>query len=499
MERDSEKAPLLQESKRAQPPSVPLDAPPQGAIETINASFNAAPRGEKMRFVALATFVLCITTNNIQYITTSTIVKETRDFFGISAAEVNLLPALYMIAYILLAYVSCFLQKVGLWECVVVGGLTNLTGAILKVVATVMGGRYWVLVIAQSFCAVSQVCLLSCPPLLSSIWFPPKERATATAIAAIAVNVGIALGMLLPPQIVKEATEKAFLFLFVFQAILALVSFAAVYFTPKGPRAPPSDTSPTSRKGQEEAVEGEEAAAFPPSPTDGAAIIREIRVMLRNVPFCFLLVGASITVGTTWAISTVFTETMLPFDVPESDVGWMSFLNIVAGSLTAALVGVLIDRFHAFKPFVVGLTFFATISFASLVVALMYGSAPVTAGYVTYISAGAFVNSVVPIAFEYAVELTYPQSESVSSTLLMFVASIVALSQVGISSCIMDNNATRTQGITVLLLFTALLALAGIILLPIRSLLLRHEYEKKCQAERDAARQARHSKKPISS
>ena len=39
--------------------------------------------------------------------------------------------------------------------------------------------------------------VFSGPPLLSSLWFPPQQRVTATAIAAMAYYVGIATAFVL--------------------------------------------------------------------------------------------------------------------------------------------------------------------------------------------------------------------------------------------------------------------------------------------------------------
>jgi len=42
------------------------------------------------------------------------------------------------------------------------------------------------------------------PPLLSSIWFPPNERTTATALASLAGSLGVAISFIIGPSSVKE-------------------------------------------------------------------------------------------------------------------------------------------------------------------------------------------------------------------------------------------------------------------------------------------------------
>ena len=42
------------------------------------------------------------------------------------------------------------------------------------------------------------------PPVLSSIWFPPHERTTATALSSLAGSMGIAVSFVIGPLFVGE-------------------------------------------------------------------------------------------------------------------------------------------------------------------------------------------------------------------------------------------------------------------------------------------------------
>ena len=43
------------------------------------------------------------------------------------------------------------------------------------------------------------------PPVLSSLWFPPNERTTATALASLTGSMGIAVSYVIGAVIFKEA------------------------------------------------------------------------------------------------------------------------------------------------------------------------------------------------------------------------------------------------------------------------------------------------------
>ncbi|CUG93008.1 MFS transporter, putative [Bodo saltans] len=115
--------------------------------------------------------------------------------------------------------------------CLVMGCLLNVAGAGLKLGLAVALPRYGVLIAAQCVLAVAQIFLLSAPPLVADEWFPPHQRAAATAIGSMANNVGIALGMLLAPLMVTQdtsATSHDFVGFLVLQLVLSAVPLLGI-------------------------------------------------------------------------------------------------------------------------------------------------------------------------------------------------------------------------------------------------------------------------------
>lgn len=56
----------------------------------------------------------------------------------------------------------------------------------------------------QIFIGMAGPILMSGPPSVSVVWFPPNQRTTATAIASTAAGLGVALSFLIGPAIVSE-------------------------------------------------------------------------------------------------------------------------------------------------------------------------------------------------------------------------------------------------------------------------------------------------------
>lgn len=102
-------------------------------------------------------------------------------------------------------------------------------------------------------------------PFISNTWFPPDERTTATAIATLASQCGLALSYVVGPSIVTEPKDMSLqtnmtsekikvklfdeLSVFMFLELIitvVLLAVAVVYF-PNKPKLPPSNSASLSK------------------------------------------------------------------------------------------------------------------------------------------------------------------------------------------------------------------------------------------------------------
>ena len=95
---------------------------------------------------------------------------------------------------------------------------------------------------------------MAVPPLLSAQWFPPQERATATAIASLANNFGSATGFILGIYTVVHPSQVPHL-LYI-HAGLAVLNLAMIlaYF-PTNPSIPPSAAAAAAARDQDAEAE----------------------------------------------------------------------------------------------------------------------------------------------------------------------------------------------------------------------------------------------------
>ena len=127
----------------------------------------------------------------------------------------------------------------------------------------------WMAHLGANLNGVAGIVMCSVPPALSSLWFPPNERTTATAVSSVFNQLGNAGGFLLGPLLVRDPDENnqtmvgssvAVLRMDIqrlmnIEALICTVLFLCtlIYF-PARPRLPPSMASTVPRLNIKEGV-----------------------------------------------------------------------------------------------------------------------------------------------------------------------------------------------------------------------------------------------------
>nr|CAD7460776.1 unnamed protein product [Timema tahoe] len=96
----------------------------------------------------------------------------------------------------------------GLRWCVEVGAILTAAGAWLKVVG-VSSSSYWLAMLGQTIVGSGGVFVLGMPPKLASLWFGPDQISTACSIIVLGSKLGAALGLSLPPVLVRNHLNRA--------------------------------------------------------------------------------------------------------------------------------------------------------------------------------------------------------------------------------------------------------------------------------------------------
>ena len=108
-------------------------------------------------------------------------------------------------------------------------------------------GSKWLFLIHLGHIMVGMVGppVMSTPPRLSSVWFPPKQRTFATAMMVMAQSVGLAMGFIIVPFLTRHYDIRTMLYVSAEMGLFIAV-LATIYF-PARPPTPPSESATTGR------------------------------------------------------------------------------------------------------------------------------------------------------------------------------------------------------------------------------------------------------------
>uniref|UniRef100_A0A8C8BBX2 Choline/ethanolamine transporter FLVCR1 n=1 Tax=Otus sunia TaxID=257818 RepID=A0A8C8BBX2_9STRI len=378
----------------------------------------AAPtRLSRRRLAVLAVFSCYSLVNAFQWIQYSILSNVFAGFYGVSFTQIDWLSMVYMVAYVpLILPATWLLDTRGLRLTALLGAGLNGLGAWLKC-ASLAPGRYPLTLAAQAVCAVAQVFILGLPSRIASVWFGPTEVSTACAVAVLGNQLGTAIGFLLPPVLVPNTPNDINLMahnisiMFYGTAIVSTLLFflTGVVFEEK-PKYPPSHSQ----------------AVLQTMPPEDYSYKQSIINLFKNIPFVLLLISYGIMTGAFYSVSTLLNQMIVThYEGEEVNAGRIGLTLVVAGMVGSIICGLWLDYTKTYKQttlivyilsFIGLLVFTFTLDLGYLIVVFVTGGV-----------LGFFMTGYLPLGFEFAVEITYPESEGTSSGLLNASAQIFGI------------------------------------------------------------------------
>ena len=243
----------------------------------------------------------------------------------------------------------------------------------------------------QILIGLAQPFVLAAPTHYSDLWFTPRGRVSATAIMSLANPFGGALGQLINPLLATNAQDIPSMTLYV--AIISTVASVPSFLVPAKPKTPVS-----------------------PSSTHQASNLRQMLSLLKKNPtFWFVTMLFWIYVGFFNSLSSLLTQMMTPYGFSETESGIAGAILILVGLVAAAVSSPIIDRTKAYALFIKVLVPVVAVSYVAFTWAP--GTRSFAAPYVILGILGAASFSLVPVALEFLVEVTFPVGPEASSTI----------------------------------------------------------------------------------
>ncbi|XP_043490525.1 feline leukemia virus subgroup C receptor-related protein 1 [Polistes fuscatus] len=367
------------------------------------------------RWLILMIFVLYSASNAMQWIQYSIIANIVERYYKVTSVLVDLTSMIYMITYIPFIFpASYLLDKFGLRVAVIMGAIGTAIGSWVKVFS-VSPNLFWITFIGHTIVAVSQTFVLSVPARLAAVWFGPDQVSSACSIGVFGNQLGIAIGFLFPPILVPnsddtELVERGFQIMFyIVAALTSLILVLILLFFKAQPPLPPSPAQAVQR-------DNESTEDF----------IQSVKRLLTNVGYLLLLLSYGINVGIFYAISTLLNQIILEyFPGHEEDAGRVGLTIVCAGMLGSVVCGIVLDKTHKYKETTLGIYI---CSFLGMIIFTF--TLDIDRIYVVYITSailGFFMTGYLPVGFELAAELTYPEPEGTSAGLLNAVTQVFGI------------------------------------------------------------------------
>ncbi|KAH9500439.1 hypothetical protein Btru_071895 [Bulinus truncatus] len=289
----------------------------------------------------------------------------------------------------------------------------------------------WLIYGGQLLNGIAGTVPMSGSALLSGLWFPSNQRATATAISTIAGYFGASISFVFGPLFVPDdgddtpgnltyeifssssndsdiAVQKSHIEYILYSECGAaglLLILVIIYF-PSKPILPPSISASMPR---EKYLDG-------------------LKLLVRNKQFWVTAIAFSFPAGVYEAWQVVLDVNLDP-KVSQTTAGWMDFYATVGGCVSGMLVSRFADYFtRQMKLFLLIFYFFAAIAFlwCTFIVTdiLPFDTASL---YAAIILGGVFLDGGAPLFFELVIEVSYPVGEGVTSGCVQMICSLAGI------------------------------------------------------------------------
>ncbi|KAK2846347.1 hypothetical protein FQN49_005813 [Arthroderma sp. PD_2] len=375
------------------PPGTAKDDVETVVTNTTSRSEAPTYKVYKRRFFGLAQLVLLNIVVSWDWLTFSAVSKTASEYFRVSEGAINWMSTAFLFAFCVASpFVIWTLNKGGPRSSIITASGLLLIGNWVRYAGTRAGnGNFGVAMLGQILIGFAQPFVLTAPTRYSDIWFTDHGRTSATAVASLANPFGGALGQLIGPLLATDPVQIPNLVLYV--SIISTVACIPSFFVPSRPPTPPSSASATEK---------------PP-------LLASLRELVTRTEFWLIFFPFSIYVGLFNSISSLLNQILYPHGFSETVAGITGALLIVVGLVSAGILSPIVDRMKNYLGAIKILIPIIAATYIGFIFAP--NSDGVAAPYVVAALLGAASFCILPVALEYLVELTYPMSPEIPSTL----------------------------------------------------------------------------------
>lgn len=392
----------------------------------------------------------------------------TSKYYNVSETAVIWTTTTYMVVYCCAVWFAFYMMNAkGLRTICILASATNMLGAALKFVST-FGRTFWLYELGQICCAFAETFAVSLPARIAAVWFPSNEVSTATSVGVFGNQFGIAMSFIIPTYIMTGPSDEALEnsnqtlwyeneesegFKEVKAQIIRMMSLTLIACTvvflmvcvifedePKYPPSRARQKSIANKNDLEKQTTKE--------------VIKSYLRLLHSKNFVLLCLGYGLLVGSYYALSGNINKLVTPnLDLTISSAGQakhagqMGLIMIIAGSVASLAAGFILDAAKKYK--LISLSCYALTFIMYIVWTFTLPMRNLLLDYVIVGILGFFMTGYLPIGFEFASEISWPESETTSSGFLNLAAMLVGAFLTPIAEAVISKSGTTTANIAI--------------------------------------------------
>lgn len=349
--------------------------------------------------------------------------------YGFSKSDIAILVLWGPVGFVPWLFFMWLMDKKGLRASLLLSGFFMLLGSVLRSIpVTDEPLRRWLIHGGQLLNGLAGPTIMSAGPYLSTTWFAPDQRATATAIASLFCYLGASASFVVGPLVVPAPNntlqhtmfwaagpgsdttikDRIQLVLYAELGVVAILFVAVLLYFPSRPPLPPSVAAASQRLSYR------------------SSICR----LLSNVRFLMIALAYAVPTGVVGGWSGVLDMVLTPAKVSQVDAGWIGFWATVGGCVFGIAMARFADSIRGILKLILVLMM-AGASLVSLWFTLtclsQYTHLPSTKAtlYTSCILIGICINSSVPMFFELFMETVYPVPEGITCGVVTFLGNLV--------------------------------------------------------------------------
>ncbi|XP_069011083.1 solute carrier family 49 member 4 [Embiotoca jacksoni] len=379
----------------------------------------------RVRWLVLTLFSLLALMQGMVWNFWGPIQNSAAQAYGFTKADIAVLVMWGPVGFIPWLLFMWLMDKKGLRSSLLLSAFFMLLGSALRSIPlTDEPLRRWLIHGGHFINGLAGPTTISAGPFLSTTWFAPDQRATATAVASLFCYLGSAAAFVVGPLVVPASNDtqagttltysndsirdRIQLIMYAELAVIAVLFAAILFYFPTRPPMPPSVAAASERLSYR------------------SSICR----LVSNVRFVMIALAFAVPTGVISGWSGVLDMVLSPANVSQVDAGWIGFWSSVGGCVFGVAMARFADSVRGMLKLILVLmlagaslssTWF-TLTCLSRVTHL-----PSTAAilYTSCILVGIFINSSVPIFFELFIETVYPVPEGITCGVVTFLSNLV--------------------------------------------------------------------------